>query len=703
MIRRVFTKSFIDCFLVFVAAAFSYATPVPGWQKITSQSIVPLQDNRNAAIDPQGRILLEADFSRLEANRASWDFMVDIDLREKTGVEFDFYCSKISDFSSFNIYFKSGDGWYGCLFSPEVEGRWHRVKLKKSLFTGTQGRVKGWGRISAMRISGWRGADAKVRIGLADLSYIEPSKFKIGVLRGDSCAMDPRFASERSGITEFSAATAVAFERAGIDVVEISDIELEYDLLKGMKLLVLPYNPRLTEQKANVLRAFADNGGKILACHTQGKSVLDIIGLNIEQYRKYRRAKSTESPIATGNGYYLPHVWRYEPLESVGHIRDIMLKIEPALKAHLDEAFGKAEKERNSEIEWVRRLPSKKGEWRGFWCHSPMGLKMCGNWDSTIAFLKSNGFNAIVPNLSSSSGAYYSSSVLPVCLDLKRDGDKFEECISACRKYSVECHVWKICWRMAKGGDKAFVDKAAAENRIQVGFDGKKKRNWLCPSHPLNLKLEVDSFLELAKKRPDGIHLDYIRYPDRDHCYCERCRKLFEKELGHKIDLWPKQVVADGLLRERWYGFRRTKITALVESVAKQVRNEFPGVQISAAVFHDYVTVKNSIAQDWLDWCKKGYLDFVCPMNYYGGSNIAFSGIVDTQQQLLKGCKVKMRPGIGISCWKDRNHDAFNMAKQIEISRNAGTDGFVVFNLDNRAAAVLPVLHEGPTSKRDDR
>ena len=27
-------------------------------------------------------------------------------IREKTGVEFDFYCSKISDFSSFNIYFK---------------------------------------------------------------------------------------------------------------------------------------------------------------------------------------------------------------------------------------------------------------------------------------------------------------------------------------------------------------------------------------------------------------------------------------------------------------------------------------------------------------------------------------------------------------------------------------------------------------------
>ena len=121
MIRGMLPKSFINGFLVFAATAFSYATPVPGWQKITSQSIVPLQDNRNAAIDPQGRILLEADFSQLEANRAGWDFMVDIDLREKTGVEFDFYCSKISDFSSFNIYFKSGDGWYGCLFSPEVE------------------------------------------------------------------------------------------------------------------------------------------------------------------------------------------------------------------------------------------------------------------------------------------------------------------------------------------------------------------------------------------------------------------------------------------------------------------------------------------------------------------------------------------------------------------------------------------------------
>ena len=35
--------------------------------------------------------------------------------------------------------------------------------------------------------------------------------------------------------------------------------------------------------------------------------------------------------------------------------------------------------------------------------------------------------------------------------------------------------------------------------------------------------------LEVARKYAvDGLHFDYIRYPDREHCYCDGCRERFE-------------------------------------------------------------------------------------------------------------------------------------------------------------------------------
>jgi hypothetical protein len=36
------------------------------------------------------------------------------------------------------------------------------------------------------------------------------------------------------------------------------------------------------------------------------------------------------------------------------------------------------------------------------------------------------------------------------------------------------------------------------------------------------------------------------------------------------------------------------------------------------------------------------------------------------------------------------------MARQIMIVREAGLDGFCVFNFDSRAAKVLPKIHAGP-------
>ena len=63
----------------------------------------------------------------------------------------------------------------------------------------------------------------------------------------------------------------------------------------------------------------------------------------------------------------------------------------------------------------------------------------------------------------------------------------------------------------------------------------------------------------------------------------------------------------------------------------------------------------------------------------------------------MERSKAAIRPGIGLSCWQDRTRDIRMAVGEILAVREAGLDGFCVFNLDSRAERLLPVLRSGPT------
>ena len=355
-----------------------------------------------------------------------------------------------------------------------------------------------------------------------------------------------------------------------------------------------------------------------------------------------------------------------------------------------------AEKERQDR-QWAARQPAKKGEWRAFWCHSARGLGGGRSWDDTVRILKENGFNAVLPNMAWAGAAFYPSEVLPVSSMVSRSGDQLAACLAACRAYGVECHVWNVCWNLGHHASRKHIAEMAAAGRTQVRFDGTKRDGWLCPSHPDNLAMEIRSFTELARKGVDGIHFDYIRYPDDSFCFCPGCRARFEARYGISLTNWPAQVRQDPSIKAQWREFRISNITALVRGVSSIVRKESPGVKISAAVFQNPGTNPSAIGQDWADWCRAGYLDFVCPMNYSYDSPVAFKGTVFAQMRALEGSKTMVRPGIGLSCWQDRSRDIRMAVGEILAVREAGLDGFTIFNLDARAERLLPVLHSGVT------
>ncbi|WP_108868589.1 hypothetical protein [Aquimarina aquimarini] len=168
-----------------------------------------------------------------------------------------------------------------------------------------------------------------------------------------------------------------------------------------------------------------------------------------------------------------------------------------------------------------------------------------------------------------------------------------------------------------RNGESAF-DKPAYVSHYQ----------FLCPSRP-----EVYNFLEnlygsIADiKEVDGIHLDYIRFPDVilaeglwekydlvmdkeypqfDYCYCDKCVNDFKSQSG--IDI--KNVKDPSLVLE-WKQFRYDLITKIVNKLADVVHSK--DKVINAAVFPGPNSIaKKLVRQEWDKW----NLDAVYPMNY---------------------------------------------------------------------------------------
>mgnify|MGYP002353459495 FL=1 len=222
-----------------------------------------------------------------------------------------------------------------------------------------------------------------------------------------------------------------------------------------------------------------------------------------------------------------------------------------------------------------------------------------------------------------------------------------------------------------------------------------KVEPWLCPSNPANQKLEIDSMVEVARNYAvDGLHFDYIRYPDGNHCFCPGCRERFGKATGDALADWPKAAQNGGRLRAQWLDWRRSNITTVVKGVSEQARAVRPGIQLSAAVFRNWAVDRDGVGQDWKLWCDRGWLDFVCPMDYTT-SGYQFAG--EVTKQLGWAGKVPVYPGIGASATGIAMSPE-QVIEQIKIARAKGAPGFTIFNYAaNEAANRVPMLGLGIT------
>ena len=340
---------------------------------------------------------------------------------------------------------------------------------------------------------------------------------------------------------------------------------------------------------------------------------------------------------------------------------------------------------------------SPETEGRAVWNHSGLGAYP-SDWDSSAKELAEAGVNMILPNMAWAGVAHYSSKILPQSKTFTRYGDQLAQCVAAARKYDLEVHVWKITWNL-EGAPKGFVEKMRKDGRTQVSATG-KPLNWLCPSHPKNVQLELESILEIVTNYDvDGIHLDYIRYPGSHACYCEECRKRFTLATRQQIDEWPNAVLPKtGKYGDKYIEWRSQQITRLVRLLHKRLEETNPDIKLSTAVFGSYPACVTSIGQDWIAWAKAGYVDFVCPMNYTEDTNYFTELLADQLALMPKG--VAIYPGIGATATNSLlTPDA--VVEQIYLSRFFGASGWTIFDYSlDISETVLPALKMGVTKSK---
>ncbi len=399
-------------------------------------------------------------------------------------------------------------------------------------------------------------------------------------------------------------------------------------------------------------------------------------------------------------GRWLPDLWRAAAVNAVAEIAPLNLDAPTQSRARefradaarrlaagqYAAAIASADAARAAfDSALLASLPAVRGELRAAWCHRDYGIAGW-SWEQSVKRLHDCGFNALYANLYWPDAASWPSRAAPAA----NGPDQLRACAEACRRNNVKLHVWMPCFKL-QGTAKPALRGAG---RLQVDFSGKTNPNWLCPSNTANRKQLVDAVREVVRNYPvAGIHLDYIRYPDAEHCVCTECRRRFEAECGSRVANWPA-ALKSGALHGKWLEFRRRQISSIVREIRKAMDAEKPGLTLSAAVFDSFASAPDAVGQESAAWAKAGLMDQLCPMNYVTDAR-QFAEMVRRQQAAIAGTKTMLCPGIGVRAVR---LTPLQTAEQILETRRRGAGGFILFEFNrDEADRIFPDLAKGLT------
>lgn len=422
-------------------------------------------------------------------------------------------------------------------------------------------------------------------------------------------------------------------------------------------------------------------------------------------------------------GHVLPHVWEkavsatLAQCETVGRftspeaLRDAFVERQIPLPPELEQAMARRaaakqcfeNKHHRQALEaagaagsllktaYACLFPSRGSELRACWLSYPTNL----DWEEVMQQLAAARFNAVFPLMCSAGIAYYDSDILPRA---ETAGDQLALCCKWASEHDIEVHVWRINWQV-HGASKDTVKSLQEQRRCIVEFADAESRTMtpqriLCPTDPRNRKLEQDAMLEVVRKYPiHGIQYDYMRYGGEDQCFCDGCKDRFGHWQEQEVQNWPKDCFGAGALAEAYLDWRTEVMTETVRDISQAIHALRPEVRVSlAARTAAWPQRRKHDAQHWEDWVRKRYLDFLCPMDYTPSLD-QLRRWVSYQADVVDG-SMPLYAGLGTT-YNARLGDARIASDEVQLARELGADGYVIFCWNQALADFIPALGRG--------
>ena len=316
-------------------------------------------------------------------------------------------------------------------------------------------------------------------------------------------------------------------------------------------------------------------------------------------------------------------------------------------------------------------------DWPSQKANSPEGIKrqqeeLCHILDE----LQAANFNTVLFQTRLRGDVIYPSylEIFSECLTGKEgknpNYDPLQFAIEECHKRGMAIHAWIVTIPIGNKRQIRLLGRKSVVSK-QPSICKQFKGNWyLDPGEPASATYLSNIVKEIvARYDIDGIHFDYMRYPEHGKRFpdYQSYRKYGKKR---PIDEW-----------------RRDNITRIVRSLYTEVKALKPWVIVSSSPVGKYSDTKryrsygwnafHEVHQDAQGWLKEGIHDALFPMMYFRDNHF-FPFALDWQENKNKRWIV---PGLGIYFLQAKGQEwaLDDIIRQIHFTRNQHFEGQAYF------------------------
>lgn len=250
--------------------------------------------------------------------------------------------------------------------------------------------------------------------------------------------------------------------------------------------------------------------------------------------------------------------------------------------------------------------------------------------------------------------------------------------IEECHRRGMELHAWIVTIPAGNNRQVKLLGKHSIVHKNRKICKQHQGAWYLDPGHPKTADYLADIVREIVCRYDvDGIHLDYIRYPENAHRFPDRdTHRKYGK--GKELKQW-----------------RRDNISRIVRRLHSEVKQLKPWVKVSSSPvgkFNDTARYSSwgwnayeTVYQDAQGWLKEGIHDILFPMMYFKDNHF-YPFALDWKENDYGRWVV---PGIGIYFLSpgEREWSLDEVSRQLFFTRQIGLTGHAFFRnrflLDN--------------------